>query len=168
MLPLPPIRLRLKPTAALNNWFFSGGDFYHAAAQAGLSDEDFVESLPILVEKQILLLGRDEPGAVRAGQLTNVGLDCYLQSCQPSYLEEQLGVRRKLAECFFKEVPEVSHVMLTLQLGYPRLVVDHVLRVFARHGLLRITGPGNRDPGEVFIDGITPEIVGGPLLGYGI
>ena len=82
-----------------------------------------------------------------------------------SYLDEQLGVRRKLAECFYKETPLVSDRMLAEALGYPRLVVDHILRVFARHGLLRIVGPGDRDAGEVMIDRISEEVVGGSLLG---
>ena len=47
-------------------------------------------------------------------------------------------------------------------------VVDHVLRVFARHGLLKTTGPGCRDAGEVMIDKISEEVVGGSLLGYEI
>jgi hypothetical protein len=29
-------------------------------------------------------------------------------------------------------------------------------------------GPGSRDADEVVIEGITPEIVGGRLLGYGV
>jgi hypothetical protein len=33
---------------------------------------------------------------------------------------------------------------------------------------LRIVGPGNRDAGEVMIDQISEEIVGGSLLGYEI
>ena len=72
-------------------------------------------------------------------------------------------MRRKLAECYFKEIAGVTDLTITEQLGYPRLVVDHILRVFARHGLMEITGPRSRDEGEVKIDGITEEIVGGGL-----
>ena len=122
----------------------------------------------ILLEKRVLLLARDQAGVLHGGQLTDDGLDAYLQSCRASYLEEQLGVRRKLAECYFKEIAGVTDLTITEQLGYPRLVVDHILRVFARHGLMEITGPRSRDEGEVKIDGITEEIVGGPLLGYSI
>ena len=153
---------------ALNEWFLSGGDLYHAAAQAGLSDAELTESLEILLEKRILLLGRDEAGIVHGGQLTDSGLDAYLQSCRASYSDEQLGVRRKLAECFYRQTPDVSDRTIAEALGYPRLVVDHILRVFARHGLLRIVGPGSRDAGEVIIDGISEEVVGGSLLGYEI
>ena len=151
-----------------NEWFFEAGDLLQAAAQAGLSGAELAESLTILLEKRILLLGRDEAGVVHGGHLTDSGLDAYLQSCRPSYLEEQLGVRRKLAQCFYKETPEVSDRKLAEALGYPRLVVDHILRVFARHDLLRIVGPGGRDAGEVMIDEISDEVVGGSLLGYEI
>ncbi len=124
--------------------------------------------LTILLEKRILLLGHDEAGVLRGGQLTDSGLDAYLQSRRPSYLKEQLGVRRKLAECFYRETPEISDRTIAEALGYPRLVVDHILRVFARHGLLRIVGPGSRDAAEVMIDKISEEVVGGSLLGYEI
>lgn len=111
----------------LNAWFFTAGDLYHAAAQAGLDTEEMAESLVVLLEKRILLLGRDEGDAVQAGQLTDDGLDVYLQCCRPSYLDEQLGVRRKLAEYFFKETTGVSDVTITDPLGYPRLVVGPLL-----------------------------------------
>ena len=120
----------------LNEWFFDAGELYHAAAQAGVSDVELTESLTILLEKRILLLGRDEAGVLHGGHLTDSGLDAYLQSCRASYLQEQLGVRRRLAECFYRKAPEVSDRTLAEALGYPRLVVDHILRVFARHGLL--------------------------------
>jgi hypothetical protein len=149
----------------LDEWFFRAGELYHAATQAGLSDAELTESLETLLEKRIILLGRDEAGIVRGGQLTDSGLDCYLQSCRGSYFDEQLGVRRKMAECFYRETPEISDRTIAEALGYPRLVVDHILRVFARHGLLRIVGPGDRDAGEVMIDRISEEVVGGSLLG---
>ena len=110
----------------LNEWFFDTGDLLQASTSAGLNDEELTESLTILLEKRILLLGRDEAGVLRGGHLTDGGLDAYLQSCRPSYLKEQLGVRRKLAECFYKETPGVSDRTLAEALGYPRLVVDLV------------------------------------------
>ncbi len=64
----------------LNEWFFYAGELYHAAAQAGLSEAELAESLTILLQKRILLLGRDEAGIMHRGQLTDGGLDCYLQS----------------------------------------------------------------------------------------
>ena len=92
----------------LNEWFFEAGDLLQAAAQAGMSEVELAESLTILLEKRILLLGRDEAGVVHGGHLTDSGLDAYLQSCRASYLDEQLGVRRKLAEYLYKETPGVS------------------------------------------------------------
>ncbi len=151
---------------ALNEWFFDAGDVVHAATQAGLSDDELAASLEILLEKRVLLLAHDEAGVMRGGHLTDSGLDVYLQSCRASYPREQLGVRRKLAACFYRQTPEVSDRTLAEELGYPRLVVDHILRVYARHGLLRIVGPGSRDAGEVMIDQISEEVVGGSLLGY--
>ena len=152
----------------LNEWFFDTGDLLQASTSAGLNDEEVAESLTILLERRVLVLARDTAGVLHGGHLTDSGLDAYLQSCRPSYLEEQLGVRRKLAQCFYKETPEVSDRKLAEALGYPRLVVDHILRVFARHDLLRIVGPGGRDAGEVMIDRISEEVVGGSLLGYEI
>jgi hypothetical protein len=58
--------------------------------------------------------------------------------------------------------------MLADELGYPSLVVDHVLRVFARHGLLQILGPGASAVGEVLIGSISPDIFAGQLLGYSV
>ncbi len=89
----------------LNEWFFDAGDLLQAAAQAGLDEAELAESLTILLEKRILLLGRDHAGVLHGGHLTDSGLDAYLQSCRTSYLREQLGVRRKLAECFYTGGP---------------------------------------------------------------
>lgn len=150
----------------LNSWFFDAGDAQRAGRQVGLSREQIAESLTIYLEKGIVELQTDDRGVVTTGNLTDVGLDCYMQACRPRYIAEQLAVRRKLAEHLIRETPDLTNLKLVSELGYPRLVVDHVLRVFARHGLLKIIGPGPEDVGEVLIGSISPEIMAGRHLGY--
>ena len=152
----------------LNTWFFGPVDVHRVRAQLNLSREETAGAMATLVEKRIVELQGDGIGSFSSGNLTDVGLDCYMQACRPSYPQEQLGVRRKLAEYLIKETPDITNLKLVAALGYPRLVVDHVLRVFGRHGLLEIMGPGPTDVGEVFIGFISQDIVGGQLLGYSV
>jgi DNA-binding transcriptional ArsR family regulator len=153
---------------ALNVWFFGPADVQRLAAQAGLTPPEIAEAFAVLLEKGIVTLERGATVAFATGSLTDVGLDCYLQACRPSYPAEQMGVRRKLAEHLIRETPGVTNLTFADELAYPRLVIDHILRVFATHGLLQITGPGFRDVGEVRIGALSPEIIGGQLLGYGL
>jgi hypothetical protein len=153
---------------ALNSWFFEAVDVLRVGRQVGLTSEQIDESLAIYVEKRIVQVGRDETGSFTAGNLTDVGLDCYMQACRPTYPAEQTAVRRKLSEHLIRETPNLTSLTLVNELGHPRLVVDHVLRVFARHGLLKIMGPGPGNTGEVLIGSISPEIVAGGQLGYNV
>jgi len=152
----------------LDLWFFEADDVYGVGMQLGLTPEQITESLAIYVEKGIVQLEVGDSGSFTAGNLTDVGLDCYMRACRPSYAAEQLGVRRKLAEHLVKETPDLTNLMLADELGYPTLVVDHVLRVFARHGLLKILGLGASEIGEVMIGSVSPEIVAGQQLGYNL
>ena len=152
----------------LDLWFFTVTDVRRIGSDAGLSEADVDESLAIYKEKGIVDLERDLSESFTAGNLTDIGLDCYMQACRPSYPAEQMGVRRKLAEHLIKETPDLTNLMLADELGYPSLVVDHVLRVFARHGLLQILGPGASAVGEVLIGSISPDIFAGQLLGYSV
>ena len=151
-----------------NSWFFAAADVHGIGRQVGLTSEQIHESLAIYVEKGIVQLERDKTGSVGTGNLTDVGLDCYMQACRPTYPAEQMGVRRKLSEHFIRDTPNLTNLTLVAELGYPRLVVDHILRVFARHGLLKIIGPGPAEAGEVLIGSIAPEILVGRLLGYSV
>jgi hypothetical protein len=151
---------------ALNAWFFETGDVFRVGAQLGLSSVQVTESLVIYVEKGILQFERDDAGRVVSGSLTDSGLDVYMQACRPSYSSEQMSVRRKLAEHLLRETPDLTNLRLADELGFPRLVVDHVLRVFATHRLLTIIGPGPGEVGEVLIGAISPDIFAGRLLGY--
>ena len=152
----------------LNTWFFGPVDVHRIRGQAGLTREQTSEAMALLLEKRIVELESDDIGSFSTGNLTDVGLDCYLQAFRPSYPAEQLGVRRKLAEHFIRETPEITNLTLAAELDCPRLVVDHVLRVFARHGLLEIMGPSPHEVGEVFIGFVSQDIVGGRLLGYSV
>ena len=150
----------------LNSWFFTASDVRRAGSDLGLSEVEIDESLAIYEEKLIIELEDNDEGQFVAGNLTDVGLDVYLQACRPSYPAEQVGVRRKLGEHLARETPDLTNLMLADDLDYPLLVVDHVLRIFARHGLLRIFGPGASAAGEVLIGSISPEIFAGRQLGY--
>ena len=152
----------------LNSWFFEAADVHSIGKQLGLTSEQILESLAIYLEKGIVQLDRDKTGRFTAGNLTDAGLDCYMQACRPGYAAEQMGVRRKLSEHLIKQTPNLTNLALVAELGYPRLVVDHVLRVFARHGLLKIMGPGPTEASEVLIGSISPEIVAGQQLGYSV
>lgn len=120
---------------------FKSEEFMRVAAELGVSEGAYIESLEVLAADGYIELRRTFGtglSSMRTFRLTRLGLEAYARTFVEGYDDMQRAVIAYLAASAKEQGTDRD---LAEALGFPRLLVLHLLRLLASEGLLGLSDP---------------------------